>query len=115
MKSDNGEDSTLISGAAERLTPLGGPVKSKTFDKSSALLVQNVTSVSSILSSFSEDEENCIHSSISSNSSSESSSIRTSSISSGSSSFEYLPHLGLGIYFGNCKESSRSSSTVYRK
>jgi len=92
MKSDNGEDSALISGATERLTPLGGPVKSKTFDESSALLVQNIISVSSVLSSSSEDEEDCIHSSVSSNSSSESSYIRNSSVSSGSSGFEYLPH-----------------------
>jgi hypothetical protein len=40
------------------------------------------------VSSSSEDEEDCIHSSISSINSSGSSSIRPSSISSGSSSFE---------------------------
>ena len=68
MKIDNGEDSALISGATERLTPLGGQVKSKTFDESLALLVRNISSVFSVLSSSSEDEEDCIRSSISSNS-----------------------------------------------
>ena len=46
-------------------------MKSKTFDESLALLVQNTTSVSSVLSSSSEDEEDCVRSSVSSNSSSE--------------------------------------------
>jgi hypothetical protein len=55
MKSDNGEDSALISGPTEQLTPLGGPVKLKTFDESWSLLVRNITSVSSVLSSSSED------------------------------------------------------------
>jgi hypothetical protein len=68
MKNDNGEDSALVLWAAERLTSLGGPVKSKIFHQSSALLVRNITSVSSVVSSTSEDEEDCIHSSISSNS-----------------------------------------------
>jgi len=33
MKIENGEDSAFISEAAERLTPLGGPVKFKKFEE----------------------------------------------------------------------------------
>jgi hypothetical protein len=65
MKIEKGEDSAFISEAADRLTPFGGPVKSKTFDESPALLARNVTSVSSVLSSSSEDDD-CTRDSISS-------------------------------------------------
>jgi hypothetical protein len=97
MKIEKGEDSTLISEAAVRLTPFGGPVKFKKFVESPALVARNATSVSSASSASSEDEEGCTQGSTtsyaSSNSSSDSSSISTSSISSGLSDFEYLAHL----------------------
>jgi len=51
------EDSALVSEAADRLTPFGGPVKFKKFDESLALVAQNTTSVSSASSSSSEDED----------------------------------------------------------
>jgi hypothetical protein len=51
------EDSALMSEAADRLTPFGGPVKSKTFDQSLAVVARNVTSILSVLSC--EDEEDC--------------------------------------------------------
>ena len=97
MKIEKGEDSAFISGAADGLTPFGGPVKFKKFDESPALVARNATSVSSASSSSSQDEEDCTRgsttSSLSSNFSSDSSSISTSSISSGSSDFEYLARL----------------------
>jgi hypothetical protein len=57
MKIERGENSAFISWAAERLTPLVGPVKFKKFEESPALVVRNATSVSTASSSFSEDEE----------------------------------------------------------
>jgi hypothetical protein len=57
MKTEKGEDTAFISEAADRLTPFGGPVESKAIDESPALLARNVTSVSSVLSLSSEDED----------------------------------------------------------
>ena len=57
MKIEKGEDSALISEAADRLTPFGDPVIFKKFDKSLALVARNATSVFSASSSSSEDEE----------------------------------------------------------
>jgi len=46
MKFEKGEDSAFISEAADWLTPFGGPVKLKKFDKSPALVARKATSVS---------------------------------------------------------------------
>jgi hypothetical protein len=56
LKIEKEEEFAFKSGAAERLTPLGGPVKFKKFEEFPALLVRNTTSVSTASSSFSEDE-----------------------------------------------------------
>jgi len=45
MKIEKGEDCAFISEAAEWLTPFGGPVKFKKFDKSLALVARNATLV----------------------------------------------------------------------
>jgi hypothetical protein len=61
---ERGEDSAFISEAADWLTPFGGPVKFEKFDEYPALVAGKATSVSSALSSTSEDEEDCTWGSI---------------------------------------------------
>ena len=64
-KDSKGQDSGFLSEATDQMGPFGGPENSNTFHKSSALLAPNVTPVSSVSFSSSEDEEECICSSIS--------------------------------------------------